>query len=178
MLATALPVGVEVFFQHPPVGDRLTAAARIAILSRACRMAVDRLVDRPLRVARHAPDKGEIAALQRPFAAMIGELRGQRAVGAVGFGRDHDAGRVLVEPMHDAGPALAADAGQAVAAMGDQRVDQRAVAWPAAGCTTRPRGLLMTMSVVVFVNDVERNRLARGLRRFGRRYGDAMRRPR
>ena len=29
--------------------------------------------------------------------------------------------------------------------MGDQRVHQRSVAWPAAGCTTRPAGLSMTM---------------------------------
>ena len=57
---------------------------------------------------------------------MIGKLRGQRAMRAVGFRGDHDAGRILVEPMHDAGPAFAADAGQAVAAMGDQRIYQRA----------------------------------------------------
>ena len=45
---------------------------------------------------------------------------------AVVLRHDHEAGRVLVEPVHDAGPPLAADAGKAVAAMGDQRVDQRA----------------------------------------------------
>ena len=42
------------------------------------------------------------------------------------LGDHHQAGGVLVEPMHDAGPPHAADAGQARAAMGDQRVDQRA----------------------------------------------------
>ena len=57
---------------------------------------------------------------------MVGELRGEAAVGAVGLGDDHQPARVLVEAVDDARPRDAADAGQAVAAMGDQRVDQRA----------------------------------------------------
>ena len=47
-------------------------------------------------------------------------------MGLVGLGHDHQAGGVLVEPVHDARPLDPADAGQARAAMGDQRVDQRA----------------------------------------------------
>ena len=57
---------------------------------------------------------------------MIGELRGEALVGAVVLGDDEQAGGVLVEPVHDAGPPDAADPGEAVAAMGDERVDQRA----------------------------------------------------
>ena len=44
------------------------------------------------------------------------------------------------------GPLHAADARQAVAAMGDQCVDERARACPAAGCTTSPAGLSITTS--------------------------------
>ena len=57
---------------------------------------------------------------------MIGELRGQRLVRLVVLGDHHQPGGVLVEPVHDARPLDAADAGKAGAAMGDQRVDQRA----------------------------------------------------
>ncbi len=64
---------------------------------------------------------------------MIGELRGQRGVGAIGLGDDHQAGRVLVEAVDDARPAHAADTGEAVATVRDERVDQRADQLPAAG---------------------------------------------
>ena len=47
-------------------------------------------------------------------------------MGAVVLGDDQQAAGVLVEPVDDARPLHAADARQAVAAMGDQRVDQRA----------------------------------------------------
>jgi len=50
---------------------------------------------------------------------VVGELRGQRLMGAVGFRHHHQPGGVLVEPVHDAGPLDAADAGQAAAAMRD-----------------------------------------------------------
>ena len=48
-------------------------------------------------------------------------------MGPVVLGRDHHAADLAVEPMHDARPQHAADAGQAGAAMGEQRVDQGAV---------------------------------------------------
>ena len=48
-------------------------------------------------------------------------------MGGVGLGDDEQAGRVLVEPMDDAGPLHAADPREARAAMADQRIDQRAV---------------------------------------------------
>ncbi len=97
---------------------------------------------------------------------MIGELRGQRAMGAVGFGGDHDTGRVLVEPMHDAGPTLAADAGQAVAAMGDQRVDQGSAGVAGGGMNDKSARLVDDDHRVVFEKNIERDGFAGGLRRF------------
>ncbi len=41
------------------------------------------------------------------------------------LGDDQQSRRSLVEAMHDAGTLDAADAGEAVAAMGDERVDER-----------------------------------------------------
>ena len=135
-------------------------------------MAVDRLVDRALRPIRRAPHEGEVAALQRAGAAVIGELGGERAMGAVGLGDDHQAGRVLVEAVDDAGPAHAADAGQARAAMGDQRVDQGAGAVARRGMDDEAARLVDDDDVVVLVDDDERDRLRAGLRGLRRRQRD------
>ena len=51
-------------------------------------------------------------------------------------------------------------------AMGDQRIDQRAGRWPAAGCTTSPR-LVDDDELIVLVEDVERDRLGLRLGGFG-----------
>ena len=56
-----------------------------------------------------APDQRQIGAVQ----IARGEGGGQRVVGKLGLGDDHDAGGVLVQPMHDARPALGADPGEA-----------------------------------------------------------------
>ncbi len=93
-------------------------------------------------------------------------------MGGVGLGHHHQAGGVLVEPVHDAGPLDAADAGQAVAAMGDQRVDQRALGVAGGRMHHQARRLVDHDQRVVLVDDIERDRLARGLGRLGRRQRD------
>ena len=60
-----------------------------------------------------------------PGHAMGLELGGQAVVGAVGLGRDQKARGILVDPVDDPGPPLAADPRQRVAAVEKQRVDQR-----------------------------------------------------
>src|SRR6185369_12004876 len=99
--------------------DRHLGAARL--------VAADRRLDRAMRTRRGAPDKREIAALERPLAAMISELLGEGAMGLVGLGNDEKAARVLVEAMHDARARHAANAREARAAMGNEGVDQGAV---------------------------------------------------
>ena len=79
-----------------------------------------------MRAVGNAPDEGEIFARQRQLAAVIGEEAREAVMRGVGLGDDQQAGRVLVDAMHDAGLLHPADAGQAIAAMGDQRIDQRA----------------------------------------------------
>ncbi len=63
----------------------------------------------------------------------------------------------------------AADARQAVAAVIDQRIDQRAVPVARAGWTTRPGGLAINDQVLVLIEDIERDVLAHrlGVFRFG-----------
>jgi hypothetical protein len=52
-----------------------------------------------------------------PRDGVIGELRGQPVMRAVGFRHDQQARRVLVDAVHDAGPLLPADARQVAAEM-------------------------------------------------------------
>ena len=60
----------------------------------------------------------------------------------VGLGDDQQAARVLVEAVHDARPRHAADAREARAAMGDQRVDERAGRIAGAGMHDEPGRLV------------------------------------
>ena len=61
---------------------------------------------------------------------------------------------------------------QAGAAMGDQRVDERARRMAGAGWTTSPAGLSMMMQMLVLVDDGERQVLAGDRRVLGRRHGE------
>ena len=126
-------------FLDLPMGDGLAAALAHRHFLPGMRMAVDRRIDGAALAVGHVPGEGQIAAPHRAGAAVIGELRGQRFMRAVVLGHHHQPGGVLVEPVHDAGPLDAADAGKARAAMGDQRVDQRAGL--VAGGRDAPRGL-------------------------------------
>src|SRR5215208_8366386 len=73
-----------------PMGDRLPAAGAYRPAVAGTCMAVDRGINGALGPVRHAPDEGEIAARERAAAAVVGELGGERMVGAVVLGHDHE----------------------------------------------------------------------------------------
>ena len=98
-----------------------------------------------------------------------GEQLRQRLVGGVVLGHHHDPRGVLVEPMDDARPAHAADARQAVAAMGQQGVDQGVVGIAGRGMDDQPGRLVQHQQVGILVEDIEVDRLGLGLRRLGLR---------
>ena len=104
----------------------------------------------------HAPADGLVFALQ----VARGEGGGEAGMGEFGFRDDHDAGRVLVQPVHDAGAALAADAGQALAAMGDEGVDQRAVRIAGGGVDDQAGRLVQHQQIGVLIEYRERQVLA------------------
>ena len=159
--------------QHLPMGDRLAAALAHRHAVAGFWVAVDRLVEDAVGAIGRAPNEGEIAPLERFVGlAMIGELRRQRLVRAVVLRHHHDAGGVLVEAMDDAGAALAADAGKAVAAMGDQRIDQGAGPVAGGGMHDEIAGFVDDDDVVVLVNHAKRDGLGRGLGRLRRRHVD------
>jgi len=103
-------------------------------------------------------------------ALLGGERRGERRVRAIGLGRDHHAAGVLVQPVHDAGPEHAADPRQ-IAAVVQQRVDQRAAGVTGGGMHDHPGGLVDRDQIGVLEQDRERDRLGGDLERLGR--GDA-----
>ena len=138
--------------------------------------AAERRVDGARIACRRAPHQRLIGALELAGAAMVGKGVGQRAMRGVGLGDHHDAAGVLVEAVDDARPPDAADAGQAVAAMMDQRVDQRAGPVAGAGMDDQPGRLVDDDDLGVLVENIERDRLALrlGSSRLGHGDGDAL----
>ncbi len=119
-------------------------------------MAADRRVDLAGGRVEAAPDEGEIFAFEREGAPVVGEQQGETQVGRVGLGDDEQAGRVLVEPVDDAGPPHAADPRQARPAMADERVDQRALGVARRRMDDEARRLVDDDEMFVLVDDVER----------------------
>src|ERR1035437_8333801 len=154
-----LAVGADRALERLPMGYRLAAAFAHSAFVARLRMTVERSVDGAFRAGGRAPDQGEIAALDAAVG-LVGELGAERAMGGVGLSNDHEAGGVLVEPVHDAGPLHAADAGQAVAAMGDQRIEQRASGVAGGGVHDQAPRFVYHDQRVVFIDDVKRDRLA------------------
>src|SRR5215472_4488814 len=135
-------IAAAVAFEHLPMGDRRPPAGAHRHLVADARMAADRLVDGAARPLRCAPYERQVPAPQRPAAAVVGELAAERAMGAVGLGHHDEAAGVLIEAMHDAGALDAADAGEAFAAMGDERIDQGAGPVAGGGVDDEPRRLV------------------------------------
>src|SRR5262245_59440250 len=75
-----LAVGAGVALEHLPMGHCLAAVAAHRHLVACAGVAAERLVDGSSRSVGGAPDEGKIAALERPVAAMVGELARERSV--------------------------------------------------------------------------------------------------
>src|SRR5665811_1986359 len=102
-----LAVGADIALERLPMGYRLASARAHRALVAGMGMAVARSVDGAFRAGGRAPDQGEIAALDAAVG-LVGKLGAERAMGGVGLSNDHEAGGILVEPVHDAGPLHAA----------------------------------------------------------------------
>ena len=157
-----LAVGAGKTLQQLPMGDRVAPAFAHRALVARMRVAFERGVDDAARPVGHAPDEGKVAALQWALG-FVGELRRQCTVRLIGLGHHHQPAGVLVEAVHDAGPLDAADAGQAVAAMRDQRVDQRALGVAGGGMHDQAGRLVDHDERVVLVNNIERDIFARSV---------------
>jgi hypothetical protein len=132
--------------------------------------AAERGVDGSRNFRRSAPDQSDIGPLQMGGETMVGKSFGQSAVGLVVFGDDHDTGRILVEPVHNARPLHPAYAGERGRAMEQQRIDQRAGCVAIARMHDKPGRLVDDDDVPVLKQNVERNVLR--LRIGGLRLGE------
>ena len=164
-----LPDRADVTFKELPVGDGCAAVrARRHLLPRMG-MASNRLVDGAAWTFRYPPDESEIAAAQGPCAAVVGELPRERAMGPIRLGNDKQPAGILVQPVHDARPLFASDAGEGGAAVRDQRVHQRARAIARGGMDHEPGRLVEDQELGILEHDFERNVFGGDRRLGGRR---------
>ena len=103
------------------IGTRRLAARRqnrhfFAITRASADISLDRTVAR----VGHAPDEGGVGALDR----VLGKLPGEPFMGGARLRGHHQPACVFVQAVNDSRPAHTANSFQAVAAMGDQGVDQ------------------------------------------------------
>lgn len=122
--------------------------------------------------ARAAMHDGEIGALN-----IVGlPLGGKALMGLVILGDDHDARGFFVEPMHNARADHPANAGERVAAMVEQGVDQRAGPIACSRVDDQPGGLIDDDEIPILKQHVERDILGFGrwVLRWRRRQGEVL----
>lgn len=85
------------------------------------------------------------------------ELGCQSVMRAVGFGDDQQAGCVLVNPVNNPRPAFAADTGQAVGAMSQQRVHQRSRRRARRGMHNHSRRFVDHKQIRVLMDNIQRD---------------------
>ena len=90
------------------------------------------------------------------FQIVLGEELGEALMRGVVLGDDDKSGRILIDAMHDARPRDAANAGEAVAAMREQRIDERAVHRAGRGMHGHAAGFVDDDEVFVLEHDIER----------------------
>lgn len=146
-------VGLGVGAEGVVVSDRGTTGAGIDdghFLARNG-MATEVGEDRASRLGWDPLGDGEVELGGLP----LGELAGERLLGLVGFGGDDAARGIFVEPMDDAGPLDAADAGELTLAMVEEGVDEGAI-WISGGRVDDEADRLVDDDVlVVFVDDIK-----------------------
>ncbi len=115
--------------------------------------AADQALDPALGGVGGAAHQGDVDALD----VVAGELLGKARMRRVRLGRDHHAGGVLVQPVHNPGPGDAPDARQASTAVVQQGVDQGAVGAPRGGMGGHASRLVDDDQVSVLEQHRQRN---------------------
>src|SRR5687768_13750961 len=124
--------------------------------------AAHRRLDLSLRAGRRAPHDRPIEALKLAVPAVGREQVRESLMGSVGLGDNEQAGGVLVEPVNDAGAANSADPGEAVAAVGDQRVHERSGFMAGGGMDDETGRLVDHNQMGVFIDYIEFDGLGAG----------------
>lgn len=116
-------------------------------------------VDRTTLPFENTPNERHVGSLQAPIATVALKLLLQRLVRGVSFGDDQKPRGVLVEAMNDARPTHAADSRQAMAAVGDERVHQRARSMAGGRMHNNSGRFIDDDDRIVFEHDFQRHRL-------------------
>ena len=160
--------------QTAPVRHRLAALGQLdhghalAVLG----VAADGRVDMAREAGRFPPDEGGVFAHQRAGAAMIREQSGEALMRRIALGDGEQARCVFVNTVDNARALNAADARKARAAMGDESIDQCAALVACGGMHDKARRLVDDDEIIILIDNGQRNVLALGLRREGRRHVD------
>ncbi len=93
---------------------------------------------------------------------MRGEIGAELLLREIGLRDDHQPARVLIDTVDDAWALHAADAGEAVAAMGEQRVDEGAIGIAWGRVDDETGGLVEHEKLIVLIDDVQGHRLRLG----------------
>ena len=174
-------------FQQTGAGDRMTALVGIDGLLLPVAWVAGQMrgdaQDQPVleadarRAAQARVGRVDHPMRQRQIAAVGGmrlKLGGQPVMGAVGFRHDQQPRGVLVDAVHDAGALFPANARQRIAAMRQQRVDQRTRRAARSRMNDHARGLVDHDQVIILMRDDQGDGLGAGLDRFGGRQGDVV----
>jgi len=130
------------------------------------RIASDCSVYPPARL-HHAPHERHVFL----FDLAIVELPGKLLVRSVILGNHHHTGRTAIQPVHDPGSHLTANAAQILDVV-EQRVHERARCMAGSRVHDHPGGLVQHRNVTVLIEDLERKRFASDSGRLGRRQID------
>lgn len=113
-----------------------------------------------------APHQRAIAALN----IMAGEQLAQTYVGGIMLGRHYQPGRILVQAVHDAGPAHPTHAREAIATMGQQGINKRMIGIARCGMDHKTGGFIEHDQMFVLVDNIQIHGLGLGCGVYGRGY--------
>ena len=162
MAGKARDLPVQKAFLHLIMGDGVARALmrRNSHFPAVVRRARKRRIHLAKAGQGRAPHQRLIAALHAPVAAMGSKLRAEREMRSIGFGRYHDAACVLVEAVDNARALFPANTRQRVAAMGDERVDERCLTIAGRRMHHHARWLVQHDELVILVQNIQRDVLA------------------
>ena len=143
-------------FEHPVMRHGVFAVLPVGEdghFEPVAQAASDVSFDRSLFLFHVAPHQRVIDPVDR----VVEKLSGQPGVGALVFGHDQNAGRVLVDAVDQSGSHVAALEKRQVLQMIGQGIDQRARIVAVAGMDDHAGRLVDDNQVVVFIQNVERN---------------------
>ena len=142
--------GKRVTLADDEIGRRIPPTRHHRHLLAVFRVAVDRRRHPPCVVPAHAPHQRRVA----PFDFALLQARRQRPVRGIVLGHHHQPAGLLVEPVHNPRPQHAIYARQ-IAAVVQERIDQRAVGSTRCRMYGHPRRLIYDQQVGILVDDIQ-----------------------